>query len=153
MAAQHFPRGVAMSLLAAACAVAAWIYVSMLFDRYFPWVSMLQGIVIGLGMRRFGSGLDWRFPATAAAITALAAMLGSFLVALFLTGREFGTGALELVDEISLYTIKVFFVRDFGLVGLIYMLFAVALAAFYAGRRLAPGEAVALRKAREQNPR
>ncbi|MBT8085009.1 MAG: hypothetical protein HKP32_09650 [Woeseia sp.] len=146
LAHQNFGRGVATSIIVAIVAMILWVAVSLLFDRYFPWVSMLQGIAVGIAMQRLGRGLDWRFPLAAAIITALAAVEGSFLVALFLTGREFDTGALTLVDEISMHTVKTFLGREFGVVGSIYMLFAAALAAFYANRRLLPGEAVALRR-------
>lgn len=149
LAAQNFPRGLQAALLAAVLAMAAWVWSAMVFDRYFPWVSMLQGIVIGRAMRFYGRGLDGRFPAAAALVTCVAAVLGAFLTALFLTGREFGTGALELVDEISLHTVQTFLVRDFGVVGLIYMGFAAVLAAFFANRRLQSNEAVALRRLRE----
>ncbi|HZW59535.1 MAG TPA: hypothetical protein VFE85_04510 [Woeseiaceae bacterium] len=131
--------------------LAAWVAVSMLFDRYFPWYSMLQGLVIGLAVQRHGRGLDWRFPGVAALLTAVAAFAGAFLVALFLTGREFRTGALALVDEISWHTVSVFAIRNFGVDGVIYMLFAAAVAAFYAPRRLSRQEAVALRRYREED--
>lgn len=148
LAEQDLRRGTLAALAAAVVAMALWVWAGMLFDRHFPWVSMLQGILIGLAMRRFGRGVDRVYPAVAAAVAAVAAPAGSFLNALFLTGREFGTGALELVDEISLYTVNTFLVREFGVLGLIYLLFAAALAAFYANRRLRRGEAAALRRAR-----
>lgn len=148
LAQQDLRAGTISALVAAAAATALWVWSGMLFDRYFPWASMLQGVMIGMAMRRAGRGIDWRFPTAAAAITAIAAPLGSFLNALFLTGREFGTGAWELVDEISLYTIVRFLTREFGTVGVIYMLFAAAIAAFYSNRRLRRGEAAALRRAR-----
>jgi hypothetical protein len=146
LAGQRLASGVLYSALAAALAIALWIYVALLFDKYFPWISILQGIAIGLVMRRFGRGLDWRFPLAAAGLTAIAAALGSFLVALFLTGREFGTGALGLINEISGHTVGVFYTRDFGTIGVIYMCFAAVLAAFYANRRLHRNEAIALRR-------
>lgn len=149
LAEQALVRGVSASLAAAVASMALWVWSGLLFDRYFPWASMLQGMVIGLVMRRWGRGIDWRFPLAAALIAALAAALGSFLNALFLTGREFGTGALELVDEISLHTLKTFFGREFGVVGLIYMGFGAALAAFYSNRRLSRREAIALRRQRD----
>lgn len=146
LAAQDFSRGLTAAAIAAVVGIGLWVWAGMLFDRYFPWVSMLQGMLIGLSMRRFGRGVEPRFPAAAALVAAAAAVLGSFVNALFLTGREFGTGALALIDEISLYTVTTFLEREFGTVGLIYMLFAAALAAFYANRRLRRGEAAALRR-------
>lgn len=146
---QDLARGVGMSLVVAAAAMALWVAACMLFDRYFPWGSVLQGVLIGLAMRRYGRGIDWRFPLAAALVAVIAAALGSFLTALFLTGREFGTGALELVDEVSMHTLATFFTREFGAVGVIYMLFGTVLAAFYANRRLGRREAIALRRLRE----
>jgi hypothetical protein len=148
LAAQNVHRGMTSTLVATLLVMLLWVYIALLFDRYFPWFSVVQGLLIGLTMQRFGRGLDWRFPLLAAALTAAAAVLGSFLVALFLTGREFGTGALSLVDEISVHTIATFLTRDFGVVGTIYLVFAAALAAFFANRRLLAGEAAALRRHR-----
>ncbi|MDZ7645216.1 MAG: hypothetical protein U5K76_14055 [Woeseiaceae bacterium] len=148
LAAQRAGAGIVAGAVAACVAMAGWVYLAMLFDRYFPWFSVVQGWFIGLAMRRIGRGLDWRAPAAGAVISALAAVLGSFLVALFLTGREFGTGALELVDEISLHTVTTFLARDFGVVGLIYLGFAAVLGAFYANRHLDPRETVALHRYR-----
>jgi len=150
LAAQDFSRGLVAAAVAAVAGIALWVWAGMLFDRYFPWVSMLQGMLIGLSMRRFGRGVEPRFPVAAALVAAAAAVLGSFVNALFLTGREFGTGVLALVDEISWYTVTTFLERDFGVVGLIYMFFAAALAAFYANRRLRRGEAAALRRVLER---
>lgn len=146
LAQQNLARGLAMSLAVAALAVALWVWACMLFDRYFPWGSVLQGVLIGLGMRRYGRGIDWRFPLAAAGVAAVAAALGSFLIALFLTGREFGTGALELIGEVSMHTLSTFFRREFGVVGVIYMASGAVLASFYANRRLERHEAVALRR-------
>ena len=72
---QDLARGLAMSLAVAAAAVALWIWSCMLFDRYFPWGSVLQGMLIGLAMRRYGRGVDWRFPLAAALVAMAAAAL------------------------------------------------------------------------------
>lgn len=130
--------------------MASWVALAAIFDRYFPWYPIVQGYIVGHAVRRFGHGVEWPFPVLAASITAAGAFLGSFLVALFLTGREFRTGALELVDEISWHTVSVFAVRNFGADGIIYMSFAAVLAAFYASRRLNRQEAVALRRLSER---
>ena len=149
LAQQNLGRGILAALLMTVLAVALWVYLALLFDKYFPWVSMLQGILIGIAMQRGGRGIDWPFPVAAAVITALGAALGSFVVALFLTGREFGTGALELINEISTHTVGTFYTRNFGIIGVIYMLFAASLAAFFANRRLRTAESVALRRYRQ----
>lgn len=150
LARQDFRRGTVMTTIMAILTVAAWVQVSLLFDKYFPWFSVLQGGVIGLAMQRFGRGIDRRFPLVAAILTAIAAVLGAFTVALFLTGREFAMPAWQLINEISVHTVGTFLQRDFGTIGVIYMLFACSLAAFYANRRLRRNEAIAVRRWREQ---
>lgn len=128
-----------------------WVYSSMLFDRFFPWGSVIQGLFIGRAVRYFGLGIDWRFPALAAVFAVFAAFTGSFVAALNLTAREFNTGALALLTETSWHTVVTFVSRDFGVVGVIYALTGAALAAFFASRRLNWREAQALQKLGEQD--
>ncbi|MDZ7769529.1 MAG: hypothetical protein U5K38_10855 [Woeseiaceae bacterium] len=130
--------------------IALWVALALVFDRYFPWFSVVQGFVVGRAIQRYGRGLHWSYPVLAGALTCVAAFAGSFIVALFLTSREFYTPVLTLVGEISLHTIRVFVLQNFQTVEIIYMLFAATLAAFYSGRRLSREEAVALRRMREQ---
>ena len=90
-----------------------WVFISMIFDRFFPWFSLLQGIIIGISVKKFGRGIDWRFPIIASTFAIIAAITGNFLSALNLTGREFYTGALPLIIEISWFTVKTFFIKEF----------------------------------------
>lgn len=130
--------------------IALWVALALVFDRYFPWFSVVQGFVVGRAIQRHGRGIHWSYPALAGALTCIAAFVGSFTVALFLTSREFYTPVLTLVGEISLHTVRVFVLQNFQTAEIIYMLFAATLAAFYSGRRLSREEAVALRRQREQ---
>jgi len=148
--AEQSVRGALMgALLASVVLNALWVYGGLAFDRFFPWFSVIQGFFIGRAVRYFGRGIDWRFPALAAAMAVVAAFTGSFLSALVLTAREFDTPAWSLVGEISWHTVSTFATREFGAVGTIYSGMAAAIAAFFAGRRLNRYEAVALRKRRE----
>lgn len=149
LARQDLGRGASGALVIGLLGIAAWVYASLLFDKYYPWGSILLGWLIGLAVQRYGRGVDYRFPLLAAAVTLPAGVFGSFVIALFLTGREFGMNPLELVNEISLHTVRTFLVRDFGTIGVIYLAFAAVLAAFFAKRRLRRNEAIALRRWRE----
>lgn len=143
-------RGAALgATLAASVLIAVWVYGCLMFDSFYPWFSVVMGFFIGRAVRHFGQGLDWRFPLLAAVAAVIAAFLGSFIAALFLTGREFDTPALSLVGEISWHTIRTFATREFGTVGTIYAGMAAALAAVFANRKLDRYEAVALLKARQ----
>jgi hypothetical protein len=123
-----------------------WAFISMIFDRFFPWFSLLQGIIIGISVKKFGRGIDWRFPIIASTFAIIAAITGNFLSALNLTGREFYTGALPLIIEISWYTVKTFVIKEFGVVGTIYALASAGIAAFYSNRILDRYQSLALHK-------
>lgn len=149
IAGQALGGAAAGAMLALFLLTAVWIYLGLMFDRFFPWFSVVQGLFVGRAVRHFGHGVDWRFPLLAAAFAAVGAFVGSFLCALSLTGREFDTSALSLIGEVSWHTVSTFAVREFGAVGGVYAVMAAALAGFLANRRLKPFEAVALRKHRE----
>ena len=138
------------ALLALVILNAMWSYSSLLFDRFFPWGSIVQGFLIGRAVRHFGRGLDWRFPLLAAVFAVGGGLTGSFAASLNLTAREFNVSALSLITEVSWYTVETFFMRDFGVVGLIYTLTAAVIAAFYARRRLDRYEEVALQKRKDR---
>lgn len=146
LADQSLRSGLMGAGLAALLLIGIWVAAGLLFDQFFPWFSLLIGFFIGRAVQHFGRGIDWRFPLLAALVTVLAAFLGSFLCALFLTGREFETSALDLLGELSWYTVTTFAGREFGIVGSIYALMAASIAAFFAQRRLTRDEAIALRK-------
>ena len=137
------------ALLAVVIVGVIWVYGGLLFDRFFPWFSVVQGIFIGRAVRHFGLGLDWRFPLIAAGVAVVGAFLGSFTSALFLTGREFDTSVFTLLGEVSWHTVTTFATREFGTVGTIYAGMSAAVAAFFSKRRLDRYQAVALRKHRE----
>ena len=146
---QSVARAAGGGLLAALILIIVWTWGGLLFDRFFPWFSVIQGIFVGRAVRHFGQGIDWRFPVIAAAIAIAAAFAGSFVSALFLTGREFDTSVFSLIGEISWYTITRFATEQFATVGTIYAGMAAVVAAFFAGRRLTRHEAIALRKHRQ----
>jgi len=146
---QSLRRAVYGALLALLILNAMWAYSSMLFDRFYPWGSIVQGFLVGRAVRHFGRGLNGRFSLVAAAFALLGAFSGSFVASLNLTAREFGVDALSLIPEITWHTIATFLTRDFGVVGLIYAVTATLLAAFFAKRRLDRYEEVALQKFRD----
>ena len=145
---QSLPAAAAGAAGAVVLLIVVWVYAVMLFDQFFPWISIIQGYFIGRAVQHFGRGIDWRFPVLAAGAAIIGAFLGSFFSALFLTGREFGMNPFPLLAEVSWHTLKTFSVREFGLVGVIYAGMSASIAAFFAGRRLTRQEAIALRKSK-----
>ena len=55
--------------------------------RVFPWFSILIGGFVGLGVQRFGRGLDWRFPVIAAVLAWVGAYVGNLMIGIVETGR------------------------------------------------------------------
>ena len=146
---QSLQRGLMGALVALLVLNAIWVYSALLFDRFYPWGSIVQGFLIGRAVRHFGRGINWQFPLLAALMTIVAALTGSFAASLNLTAREFSTAALSLLGEVSWYTIETFITRDFGSVGCIYAVTGALLAVFFASRRLDWQQELALQKLAE----
>ena len=125
---------------------ALWSMASVLISRIFPWLTLVLGVLIGLVVRRAGRGLDWRFPVIAAMLAVLGALAGNVVVAAAFTAAEFDTGTLTVLRAVTVMTWPVFFAEVMTPADAVYALFAAAIAAFYANRRLSRAEYVALRK-------
>ena len=126
-----------------------WAMLSTLVNRIFPWMTVVLGIAIGLVIRRAGRGLDWRFPVLAAGLTLLGAVASNVVVAAAFTADELGTSTFEILRAVTSMTWPVFFAEVLSAADIIFALFAAAIAAFYANRRLSRSEYTALRKWRE----
>jgi len=142
------------SLLNALCAgliiiivfSALWAMASTLINRILPWMTVILGILVGVGVRRAGQGLDWRFPVLAAALAAFGALLSNVVVAAAFTAAALDTSTLHILRAVTAMTWPVFFAEAMSTADAIYGLLAAALAAFYANRRLTRAEFHALRK-------
>ncbi|MCB2052517.1 MAG: hypothetical protein KDE63_13925, partial [Novosphingobium sp.] len=45
LARQNLGRGILVSLLVAAVTIALWIYLALFFDKYYPRISIVQGVL------------------------------------------------------------------------------------------------------------
>lgn len=122
-----------------------WLFFTELTARVFPWFSILQGIFIGLAVRRFGHGIDWRFPAVAALVAWAGSFFGNLVVAIPATTAELDASAFEVVRGLTWWSFTTFFDEVITVVDHIYALCAAAVAAFFAPRRLDRHEEYALR--------
>ena len=128
-----------------------WTLLSTLVNRVFPWLTLAMGMLVGLAVRRAGRGLDWRFPLLAALLTALGCLAGNVVVAAAFTAAELGTGTLAVLRAVTAMTWPVFFDEVMTPADAVFAMFAAAIAAFYANRRLSRAEYLALRRWEEQN--
>jgi hypothetical protein len=126
-----------------------WAMLSTLVSRIFPWMTVVLGILIGHVIRRAGRGLDWRFPVLAAALTLVGALISNVVVAAAFTAEELGATTFEILRAVTSMTWPVFFAEALSAADIIFAVFAAAIAAFYANRRLSRSEYTALRKWRE----
>jgi hypothetical protein len=130
-----------------------WAMLSTLVNRIFPWMTIVLGVLIGLVIRRAGHGLDWRFPALAAGLTLVGAVVGNVVVAAAFTADELGTSTFAVLRAVTAMTWPVFFAEVVSAADIVYALFGAATAAFYANRRLSRSEYSALRRWREARVR
>lgn len=117
--------------------------------RIFPWLTLLQALLIGLAIRRAGRGIDWRFPTIAAALAVCGALAGNIVVAAAFTAAEFDTGILTVLRAVTSLTWPVFFDEVMTGADAVYALGSAGIAAFYANRRLTRAEYAAYRAYRE----
>ena len=108
-------------------------------------MTVILGILVGLGVRRAGRGLDWRFPLLAAVLAAAGALLSNIIVAAAFTAAALETSTWHILRAVTSMTWPVFFAEAMSIADAVYGLFAAALAAFYANRRLSRAEFHALR--------
>jgi len=122
-----------------------WITVSSLFNRVFPWLTVLLGAMVGFAVQRAGRGLDWRFPTLAATMTLLGALLANIVVAASYTAETFDTGTLHVLQSVTSMTWPVFFDEVLTIADGFFAVLAASVAAFLANRRLSRSEYYALR--------
>ena len=64
--AQSLGKALIASAIAIILFCVAWVSLTSLTNRVFPWITVVLGAGVGLLVRRAGKGVDWRFPALAA---------------------------------------------------------------------------------------
>lgn len=144
-AAQSPRNAIIASLIVITLFSVFWSMLSVAFGRIFPWLTLLLGFFIGIAVRRAGLGLDWRFPLLAAVFTLLGSLLANIVVAAAFTAPILETTTLAVLTNLTVMTWPVFFDEVLTPADLVIALFAAAIAAFYANRRLTRAEYLALR--------
>lgn len=122
-----------------------WATLSVVTGRVFPWLSILIGALVGVAVRRYGRGLDWRFPVIAALIAWGGAYIGNLMIGIVETGRYIDADVLSVFAGLSKDTMENFFTITVSPVDHIYAFCAAGVAAFLAKRRLTRRENLAIR--------
>lgn len=150
LAEESLLRGILGSVAVAALLCWIWAVQVMTTGRVYPWFSILIGILVGLAMRRFGRGLDWRFPLSAGLVAGIAAYAGNLMIGVLETGRYIEAQPMEVIAGLSLDTMRSFFKNTISPVDHVYAFCSAVVAAFYANRRLNRREVLALRTIGEE---
>jgi hypothetical protein len=142
---QSLPNALYAGLIIIIVFSVLWAMASTLLNRILPWMTVVLGILVGLGVRRAGKGLDWRFPLLAAVLAAAGALLSNIIVAASFTAVALETSTWQILRAVTAMTWPVFFAEAMSTADAVYGFFAAALAAFYANRHLTRAEFHALR--------
>ncbi len=118
-----------------------WAFTASASGKFLPWISIVQGAVIGIAVQRSGRGLDWRFPVVAGTAAWIGAFSGNLFIALVFTGTETTRPGSNWWA-----VLRSFFENTVSVIDVIYAFCAVAVAIFYSKRQLNRYEILALRK-------
>lgn len=122
-----------------------WVAMTSLVNRVFPWMTVVLGYLLGYAVRRAGHGVDWRFPALAAALALTGSLAANIVVAADYTAETFATDTLHILRSVTSMTWPVFFDEVLGVADAFYAAMSAGLAAFLANRHLTRQQYYALR--------
>lgn len=122
----------------------SWVLASLL-GRIFPWMVLIQGVLIGFSIRRWGRGFDWRFALLGALAAFFGAYIGNFLIAASVAADALQISTVSVIFNMSEYTLGTYFREDVNPADHIFASFAAAFGAFFARRELSRDEYRAVR--------
>ncbi len=141
IAAQSVRAAITTALITIIIVNILWAYTASASSKFFPWIAIIQGALIGIAVQKCARGLDWRFPLIAGLAAWTGAFSGNLFIALVFTAAE--TGA---VSAGWWQILRSFFANTVSVIDVLYAFCAVALATFYSKRRLNRHEIFVLRK-------
>lgn len=145
IATQSLPGAVVAAAVVIILMTLASMLLASLFARIFPWMVLIQGALVGLVIRRWGRGFDWRFAVLGAVAAFFGAYLGNFLIAASVAADQLHISAVSVILSMSEFTLGTYFAEDVGPADHIFAVFAAAFGAFFARRQLSRDEYRAIR--------
>jgi hypothetical protein len=141
IAAQSIRGAITGAAIAVIAMNIVWAYTASASGKYFPWIAVVQGALIGMAVQRTGRGLDWRFPLIAGTAAWAGAFSGNLFIALEFTASETGR-----VDADWWQIVRDFYMNTVTVIDVIYAFCAAAVATFYSKRPLNRHQVLALRQ-------
>ena len=145
IAAQSVRKAIVAALVTTLVFNISWLAATALVNRVFPWFVLVQALFIGFAVRRWGQGIDWRFPAIAAVFALLAAYSGNFLLAADAASKALDVGLFEVLFGLTAWTFDTYFEEVVSPADHIYAAYGAGLAAFLARRKLTRSQEFAVR--------
>lgn len=149
--AQSFRNAIVAGLIVIVAFCVLWISLASLTGRVFPWMTVVLGGGIGMVIRWAGRGVDWRFPALAAAMAIAGSIVSNIVLAASTTADSYDVGTLQVLQAVTSMTWPVFFDEVWNVAHGFYAVVAAGFAAFFANRRLTRSQFHALRLWRQQS--
>ena len=149
IASQNLRAACYAALVSAMALSIVWLLITWLLGKVFPWFVLIEGIVIGLAVRRWGQGFDWRFVVLAGLTAFLAAYAGGFVIAADSAAAALDTNIANVLLNLSEWTLSLYFAEDVTPADHIFALVSAITAGFYAQRPLSRAEAHAIRVLRD----
>ncbi len=153
VAAQSTRNAVVAGLITVIIFSVFWVLLSDLTNRVYPWLTVVLGFMLGHSVRLAGRGVDWRFPAIAAALALAGSLVANVVVAASVTADGNNMGTLQILQGVTTMTWPVFFDEELNIADGFFAVVAASLAAFYANRRLSRSQYHALRLWNEEQQR
>ena len=122
-----------------------WSMLTAMLGRVFPWMTLFLGVMIGFAVKRAGQGLDWRFPALAAAMAFVGSILANIVIAAGYTAGEFDISTFTVLRSVTTMTWPIFFDEVMTAADWVFAASAAVTSTFFANRRLSRREYQALR--------
>lgn len=148
--AQSFRTAVVAGLIVIVVFCILWLWLTVQTDRIFPWMTVVQGTLLGFAIRRAGRGVDWRFPTLAAVMAVAGAVIGNIVLGASTTADDYGIGTVETLRLTTNMTWPLFFDEVWNIADGFFAVVAAGFAAFFANRRLSRAQFYALRRWREE---
>jgi hypothetical protein len=149
IASQSLARAAMGTAAVIAVMSAGGIVLAWLSGRVFPWLVLIQALLVGVFARRWGRGFDWRFGVLGALGGLCGAYLFNFLIAASVAGDELGVSMWTVIFSMSEFTLATYAAEDITPADHIFALFSAVIGAFYARRQLSRDEYRALRLMRQ----
>ena len=141
---QDFPRAVFYGISATAAGIAAWGVIAASSTSIFSIMAVALGAMIGIAVRIGGNGIDSKFAVLAGLLAFVGCILGNLAGAMLYYSKVSGNPMSRLIADLELGPVLEFLIADAQFVDLIFWIFAIGSAVYFAKRPLTREQGLAI---------